>query len=362
MAHGGDIYRNKVNIDFSVNLNPLPVPGAVREAAIAGLEKASLYPDIKQDRVRNALAALEGVTSGCVYSGSGASELIMACVRAVAPGKVLLCEPCYSGYMHALRSVEATGLSRQQGCRGSHGIDIREYRLNKANGFRIDRDILDHMTEDIDLMFLTDPWNPTGTNIEDTLLSEILDRALACHICVILDLSFLPMSDKFIGLPPFYEAELINKYDNLFIIKSFTKLFALPGLRMGYVISSQSNITDIICLLPEWNLSSVAAETMIACADVIKNTGHVCDSVSLIRREREYLTGALRQLGYTVYDSDTSFILLETEQDLYNKLLENGILIRDCSDYRGLEHNFYRIAVREHASNEVLIRCLASMP
>ncbi len=358
MAHGGDIYRNKVNIDFSVNLNPMPVPGSVGEAAIAGLDKASLYPDIKQTRVRNALAAAECVKSECVYAGSGASELIMACVRAVAPKKVLLCEPCYTGYLHALESIGAADLSDPQNFKCRNNIDIHEYSLNKTNNFRIGRDILDHMTEDTDLMFLTDPWNPTGVNIEDGLLVDILDKALSCHIHVILDLSFLLMSDKAVGLSPDHTAGLIDRYDNLFIIKSFTKLFSLPGLRMGYVISSSINIQAIICRLPEWNLSSVAAQTMIACADVIKNTDYVCDTVSLIHRERGYLTGALRQLGYKVYDSDTSFILLETEQYLYNKLLGNGILIRDCSDYRSLGPSFYRIAVREHALNEVLIRSL----
>ncbi len=375
MPHGGDIYRNNVKLDHSVNLSPLTLPDSVREAMQRGLDAAGFYPDTEQTGVRNALADADGVDADNVYAGSGASELILACVRAVNPRKVLLIRPCYSGYDHALYSLSRDAVTDSNSCRVpvSSQPEICEYFLTEENGFRLSEDITEHMDESIDLMFLTDPWNPTGLNIPDGLLRHILERALACNIQVVLDQSFLFMSDKTASgvqakskespdqAEEFTPAALVAAYDNLFIIRSYTKLFALPGIRMGYIISSADNISMIRKQLPEWNLSSVASAAMEACAEVIKNTIYVHKCTSNIITEREYLIKELRSMGLKVYSSDTAFILLRSEYELYNGLLKHGILIRDCSDYKGLGKGYYRIAVRDRKSNEILVNAIRQL-
>ena len=130
---------------------------------------------------------------------------------------------------------------------------------------------------------------------------------------------------------------------------------------MGYIISAPDNIAMVKNHLPEWNLSAVATQTMIACANIAGNTSYITDNMDLIQKERRYLTGELKRLGFKVFDSNTAFILLESGYDLYKGLLSQGILIRDCSDYEGLGKGFYRIAVRDHASNAVLIGTICGL-
>ena len=364
MSHGGDIYRNKVNIDFSVNLSPLPLPEAsanvINTAMHKGLRDSSKYPDPEQTSVRRALTALDNVDFDCIYAGSGASELIMACVRAVNPTTVLLALPCYTGYIHVIDSLSCHGTDHRISGSGGKSPQITKYFLKKENGFRLTEDILEYMTRDTDIMFLTDPWNPTGLNIPDVLLTAILDRAEENDIWVLLDQSFLPLSDKAEEPEAFSTAELINRYSRLFIIRSYTKLFSLPGIRMGYMLSSKDNISIIRKQLPEWNLSSVAASAMTACAETAKNTSYITDNTVMIKKERKYLSSELKRLGFTVYNSNTAFILLNAEYDLYSSLLEHGILIRDCSDCEGLGKGFYRVAVKDHTSNALLINTIQS--
>ncbi|MCR5419623.1 MAG: aminotransferase class I/II-fold pyridoxal phosphate-dependent enzyme [Lachnospiraceae bacterium] len=340
MAHGGDIYRNKVNIDFSVNLNPLPLPPTVEKAVREGIDKCGFYPDPLQLSLRSGIAQSDGVGISEIYAGAGASQLIMATVKACEPEKALLIEPCFSGYRHALRSCKACGIS--------------EYMLKEEEEFGLTEEILGYIDEFVDLLFLTDPWNPTGRQIDKAVLEAILDKTLKTGTKVILDQSFILMSD--IGMDRYNAAKLIKKYKNLFIIRSYTKFFSLPGLRMGYVIAGEDEINDLKTVLPEWNISAIASNTMEACAEVILLGDHARATGIKIREERKYLTDHLKALGIRVFDSDTAFLLIKHNKDLYTELLGKGILIRDCSDYKGLGKGFYRIAVKDHASNEILVK------
>ena len=232
MAHGGDIYRNKVNMDFSVNLNPLGIQDEVLSAVRESVNQAERYPDLEQEEVREVLAQSVGLNKEFVYAGNGASELIMAVVRAVNPKNTLLFEPVFSGYEYALDS----GITR--------------YKLSEADGFRLSSKALEIINEKIDLIFLCDPVNPTGQNIDDNVLSEAIDKAknMGAYICV--DESFILMSEKAVTNRNSDLVELVRKYDNLIIVRSLTKLLAMPGIRMGYVISAPQNIEKIRKQLP----------------------------------------------------------------------------------------------------------------
>ena len=223
--HGGGYYSCDIDIDFSVNLNPYPKSAkedAVIQAALEeGLGNASKYPDIFQTDVRTAVSDAEGVDAGCVYAANGASELIMAVTLMTAPQKALLVAPGYTGYEYALTA--------RNGCR------IIRYFLNEEKDFRPGRDILEMITDDTDILYLQDPVNPTGRNIDGTLLSDILDKANRCYVTVLYDRSFYMLSDGF-GRKGLSGNELINRYDNLYLVSSYTKSFALPGIRMGYVM------------------------------------------------------------------------------------------------------------------------------
>ena len=185
MRHGGDIYRNKVNMDFSVNLSPLPLPGAasdmIASAMLTGLEEAINYPDPGQYEVRESLTLSDNVDFDCIYAGSGASELIMACIRAVNPTGILIPLPCYTGYIHAVNAL----YSMQTSDSFTENTHVIRYYLKKEDDYRLTGDILNHMSDNIDLMFLTDPWNPGGANKKQVITGygSFLTRAsCSCRI------------------------------------------------------------------------------------------------------------------------------------------------------------------------------------
>ena len=202
------------------------------------------------------------------------------------------------------------------------------------------------------MLFLTDPWNPTGKNIPRDFLEEMLYRAGEIGCAVLLDQSFLPLSEG--TAPP--APELLRRFPHLVIVRSYTKIFSLPGLRMGCALSSAEMIRRIRRQLPEWNLSSAAGCAMEACARLAGRAPDKIFDREEAAKERAYLTGALTALGCRVYKSDTVFLLFRSVPELYSRLLEQRILIRDCSDFPGLGKGYFRIAVKDHFSNEKLIK------
>ena len=148
------------------------------------------------------------------------------------------------------------------------------------------------------------------------------------------------------------------------VLRAFTKTFAIPGVRLGYAVCSGFPAARIRRELPEWNLSVFAqyAGTSALEAAAGGASGFLAASVEMIAREREYLTAELESLGFRVFPSDANYILFQSrDRELHQKLLDKGILIRDCRDYHGLTAGFYRTAVRTHRENTALLRCLRNI-
>ncbi len=343
MIHGGDIYRNKVNLDFSVSLNPLGPQAAVLDAARESLSIAVNYPDPRQEEIRDTIAASVGLPAEYAYGGSGASELMLAMVRAVEPKRALLYEPGFSGYEHVLKAA---------------GCEAVRHPLKSEDGFTLSFDDIQALDDGVDIVFVCDPANPTGATIDDEVFLRILESARDKGIYVCLDESFFFLSDKASKGNLRSRSDLVKNFDNLIILRSLTKVLAVPGIRMGYVLSAPANIGRIIDQLPEWNLSVTGESAMKAGLSLICDTDFISRSAAVIDEERAYLEHVLKDLGYEVFDSTTCFILFKGPEDLYDKLLQKGILIRDCTDYVGLSKGYYRVAVKEHSDNEELVKAL----
>ncbi len=348
MDHGGNIYNKTVDIDFSVNLNPYKLSGSleqsIRDAIDDGIRDAIHYPDPAQAKVRAAISEAEKVPADCICAGSGASELIFAVTDLVDPKTALIIEPGFGGYAHALSS--------RRDCK------VRRYILDENDGFEAGDEVADEITDEVDIIFVQDPINPTGRNINGTILDKILEKANKCGSTVLIDRSFYMLSEASLSPDSKMFENYVNKHNNIFIVNSYTKSFALPGLRMGYVMSTKDNIRSLFTHLPEWNLSSVASSVMTKCAKITADTAYLKESVSFIAKERAYLEDELKRLGFKVFESDTVFILFKDEggayKGLYDTLLEGGILIRKCDNFKGLDRNYYRVAVRSRADNEKL--------
>jgi histidinol-phosphate aminotransferase len=343
--HGGDIYRNPIQHDFSVNLNPKGVPPEVQWVLTEAALHANKYPDIYHQSLVEETSCIFNVAEEQIVYGNGASEIIMAVCHAVNPEKAFLIAPCFSGYERCLKGV-------------AKDCQISYYTLLEENDFQIHHDILERIqVQKPELMFLTNPNNPNGLLVDGDLLSDIITACENAGTTLVIDECFLPLTGKERECSLAYD---ISRYKSLIVLRAYTKTFAIPGVRIGYGICSNAILAKSIKEhLPEWNLSMFAQMAGIEC---LKHQDYLEESVSLVSKEREYLLGNLEKLGFKVYGSDANYILFRSsELELEKKLLQYNILIRDCSDYNGLEKGFYRIGIKNRQENDILLAALEEL-
>ena len=336
-SHGGDIYRNKVDMDFSVNVNPLGMPDGVRGALIAAVDECEVYPDLESERLLKCTADYFGVGEDEVVLGNGASELFNAIINAIKPEKALLPAPTFSGYEYA-----------------ASGVEIEYFYTNEADGFSLTEDYADMIKEDTDIVFICSPNNPTGKLVDLAVIEKVIEKCRLNDALVVLDESFAFFCEK-----DFSMLSRIDKYENLIIVNSFTKIFCIPGVRLGACFSGNRDlITKIRRAVPEWNVSVFAQRAGEAC---LKDRDFVKRTVEYVRKERQYLADGLRNKfpGIKIYESDVNYLLLYCDKPLYDLLLEKGILIRDCCNFNGLDRGYYRVAVRTHDENTRLMEAVS---
>lgn len=343
--HGGDVYRNQTTYDFSVNINPLGMPEGCEEAAKRGVTLSAQYPDWKGEALTEALAESEGVEPSRIVLGNGAAELLYALCFFLRPGRVLLPAPSFQEYEAAVRAA---------------GGACVFFPLEESRAFAVGRDFAEAVRRDIDLVFLCNPNNPTGGVIPGDILREIAERCREAGACLCVDECFLPFVE---GEEELTAKVLLEEYRNLLILRAFTKIYAMPGLRLGYVIGGERLSQGIRSCLQPWNTSLPA---QLAGLQALRAQGFAERTKKYVAAERLWMTEALERLVSAgrlekLYPARANFILLRSDADLKEKLLGQGILIRDCSNFRGLSPGYFRVAVRSHEENEVLLRRLAAL-
>ncbi len=336
MIHGGDIFRNDVKLDFSVNVNPFGIPESVRKSLEKAVEQCMTYPDIRAEKLLCSVSSMLQIPKENLVFGNGASELFMALLHAVRPSKVVIPVPSFYGYEHAAKAVTK---------------DIVYYEMKESNGFLPDEGLFSFLTEDTGLLFLANPNNPTGVLMEKAYLLRLFAHCRARDIYVVLDECFIEFCE--------HDASMLSemlRFENVILIRAFTKIFAIPGVRLGYLVCSEPLLREhIVRQLPEWNLSVFAQEAGIACCE---EADYRTRTAGLVRTEREYLIQELKKnhdICSRIYPGTANFILLYSNYPLYERLLKKGILIRNCENFRGLTSGYYRIAVRTREENEALL-------
>ena len=338
-VHGGDVYRNKVNIDFSVSINPCGVPAKVSVALNEALDSLEKYPDIRCEKLTKAVARMLNVKEENLVFGNGSSELFMAVANTYKPKKVLIAEPSFYGYEYVFED---------------NAENVIYYYLKEEDNYRLTKDFLNALTDDLDFIILANPNNPTGALIDDDLLVEIVNAAKDKNIRVILDECFIEFTDGNHSL-----VSKADEYPNLCIIRSFTKIFAIPGVRLGYFVCADSDFNEAVKKhLPEWNISAFAQAAGCACTEC---EDYVEASKKVLREERDFLLSEFKRLGIKAYDSACNFILIKDTRKLDEELLKEQILLRNCSNFKGLDEGYYRIAVRTHEENKQLIEKLENL-
>lgn len=349
VVHGGNLdelsrtYKlNKENlIDFSANINPLGVNIKVKEAIINALNEIERYPDITYYNLKLAISEFEKVNYNNLILGNGAAEVIFNLVRSIKPKKVLIPAPTFGEYEEAVLSINSS---------------IEYYYLKEDNNWIIDEDIINHINEDIDMVFICNPNNPTGILTDKEVIINIAKKALSTNTILAIDESFL----DFIRDGENYSViNLLKEYNNIFIIKSMTKLFAIPGIRIGYGMCENKEIIKNMELVSvPWNINILAEKATL---EAIKDKEYINRTISYIQKEKNYLYKELNKFNdIKVFNPSVNFIMFKIINNINLKLelMKENIIIRSCNNYIGLDDSYYRVAVRTREENDNLIMAL----
>ena len=264
--HGGDIYRNQVRMDFSVNVNPLGIPETVMDALYKAIDGCDKYPDMTAQKLTEAVSAMLHVEQEWLLFGNGASELFMAIVHAIRPKKTVIPVPSFYGYEYAAGAIDG---------------EIIYYQTRKENAFYLEEDFLSVLTEDVDLLFLANPNNPTGCLMSRDYVKSLLSHCKKKGIYVVLDECFV----EFCG-EEWSVIQETGQYENLILVRAFTKIYSIPGVRLGYLVCSNSEFRERIRRqLPEWNLSCFAQAAGYECA---KQKGFIQKTVDYMKQEGSF--------------------------------------------------------------------------
>lgn len=352
--HGGNIYRQPGILDFSASINPLGMPQSVREAAVEGVLKSEAYPDPDLTELTKAYCAFHHVPAERIVFGNGASELIRALPAAIrkpeSHAAVVL--PCFSEYTAACACA---------------GMQIRAVSFDTLKGGVIP----ENDKSQPDLLIIGNPSNPDGRIFTRENILRLAEHYPMTAVCV--DESFLPFcadAQERSVIP------CLSEHRNLFVIRSFTKIYAMPGLRLGALLGADEHTLSVVRgLLQPWTVSVPAQAAGIA---ALHENRFVQDTVRFLVQERTYLEQKLTAVPFVdkVMASPADYILFHVKErqphELFRQLLLQNIQIRDCSSFDGLEllisgadagakrwkSGWYRIAVRAHEENERLMAAL----
>jgi len=326
-------------LDFSENVNPLGPPAVALAAGAEALYgEAGCYPDLHYPELRAALAGYLSVSLETVLPTNGGAEALFLAARTAAerPGrKALVLEPTFSEYAAAARAA---------------GLEVVHVvaRQPKTN-FRFKIAVLDEALKnlrDIGLVFLCNPNNPTGDAVPRQEVLRVAERVREAGAAFVVDEAFADF------LPHLSVASEVGQ--DFFVARSFTKFFAVPGLRLGCLVAR--DVGRVQAFQPSWSVNAVAAAVGITAAKEADFAKTTLAEVELRRRE---LLRALGEMpGVTAYPSVANFLLLQGPEELAKRLAKRGILIRSCEPFSGLGPGFFRIAVRGKEENERLIGML----
>ncbi|MCD8083764.1 MAG: aminotransferase class I/II-fold pyridoxal phosphate-dependent enzyme [Clostridiales bacterium] len=340
--HGGEQDGDSIVHDFSININPLGLPQAVRETLREGIDSWDRYPDPKCRKLTEAIAGYHKIPSGWVCCGNGAADLIWQIVRQQNPRHALVVEQACSEYRSAVESI---------------GSWVRTFLLTAEDGFEIHPEALQREVSGMDMVFFCNPNNPTGRMAPSGCVEKLARACQESGAVLVVDECFLPFLEK----EEDSAIPLLKEFPNLIVIRAFTKIYAMAGLRLGYALCSDEDMLEACRQKRQpWPISVPAEEAGVA---ALSQTDYLKETRSLLRRERPLLARGLCELGFVVCPGEANFILFFVPGEphpgwLGARMRAEGILIRDCSNFIGLGPGYYRVSVRTPGENRYLLEKL----
>ena len=346
LVHGGDWagYRAEFGcdaLDFSANVSPLGLPAGVAAAITNALPTADRYPDPLCRELRAALAGAEGVPADWILCGNGAADLIFRLALALRPRRALLPAPTFAEYEAALQTV---------------GCAVQRVFLREENEFAVTEEFIDAVTPETDIVFLCQPNNPTGQVTPPALVERLVRRCAECGAVLVVDecfLDFLPDRDAWTA------KQLLRDAPQLIILKAFTKLYAMAGVRLGYALCGDATLLEKMRGAGQpWAVSSLAQAAGLA---ALQETAYAGAVRALIAEQRPRMAAGLRALGLRVMDGQANYLLFRATPDFGEKLRRRGAVVRSCANYPGLDAAWYRTAVRTAEENTRLLQIMGEI-
>ena len=369
--HGGNIFQfaheQRIEpyevVDFSANINPLGPSQRGLDALNAQLRYISHYPDATNDDVLNAIADTYGMDKHQIIVGNGAAELLYAICRL----------PGYTGAF-----VPAPGFSEYKEALEASKIPVRDifYRPREDdNGkpyFEVPYLALETFAAELKgqdgriIVFLGNPNNPDGTLLDKDHIRTVASMLKDANSLLVIDESFI----DFVGNDPLQDNEhsirsLVNEFDNIIVVHSFTKFYAVPGLRIGAAFTNETLITQLQQYIPSWSVNTLAqAYTKAALNDV----DYIKQTKQELNEERAFMYNALDAIeGITVYPPSANFMLFQVNQEgitanyINEELKKYNMIVRNCDSYVGLTNHWVRIAIKDHDTNIKLVDKLTNI-
>ncbi|HAM41144.1 MAG TPA: threonine-phosphate decarboxylase [Candidatus Omnitrophica bacterium] len=334
-------------LDFSVDVNPFDPPESVRATILSSLEAIRRYPDPQAQRLRQAVADVHHLPMESILPANGSAELIPLLTQALRPRTALVIAPTFTEYEWALDQV---------------GADIRYVVSREADGFCWPETLEGWLPplDGIDVVWLCNPNNPTGVAVSGERLLALAARCEETRTVLVVDEAFVEWSE---APEQISVADAVPRFTQLIVLRSLTKLFAIPGLRVGYLLASPTLVERLRAHQSAWPLNTFAIDVG---AQVVTETAYVARCRRLIRQAVEHCAAGLRGLpGLRPFPSDANFILCKlttsslSSSELCARLAQQGCAVRTCDDFTGLEPGrFIRIGVRTPEDNARLIAAL----
>ena len=362
--HGGNIYKifREKNIDkildYSSNINPYGLPENLKKEIFEKLFVLERYPDPDYIELREKIAEKNNLNIENIIVGNGATEIIFLFMKILSPKKVLIVSPTFGEYE---RAIKASALANDS-------LEINYFELKETENFVLNiKNLETELENNYDLLILCNPNNPTGQFLKLKKLEEILKICEQKNTKLFVDEAFVEFVEDWENESIINSKE--NK-ENLFVIRAFTKFFAIPGLRLGYGICFNKNLLKKMLEKKEpWSVNNIAD---LAGQTVLDDENYIQKTKEWIKDQKKYMYENLNKIeGLRVYKTEVNFILLKIEDNLLEKgldvknlrkkMLEKGILIRDASNFIYLDKHYFRLAIKDKLNNEKVIETLTSI-
>lgn len=320
-------------LDFSANTNPFGASSAVKAAILQ--TPFEQYPDRDSLALRRALASRLNISTEQILPGNGSAELLwFAAFAYLQPGdQVLLIAPTFGEYARVSRMM---------------GAAVRYYHADAEHNFTVDPQAVAQLLQDNQyrMVFLCNPNNPSGQSLPRDAISSW--AGIAPRTLFIVD-------EAYLAFAPNVESALQLERENMLIIRSMTKDYALAGLRLGYALGAPKIIRALKSVRPPWHVNAMAQAAGLA---ALRDDAHLQKTLAQLRKLKTSFTQKIKTLGYALVPSETHFFLIHVgnAKNFRRRLLEEGIQVRDCASFGLPEH--IRIATRLPEENERLLNAL----